>query len=254
MVWLKKGNKNRLRLLGNYTQIPNDVLEALCRVYLSTYECRMLMCIVRKTFGFQKRADRIAFSQFSKISGVSRPNCLRALRSLQLRAIVIREDENQSWRVNNDTDTWLPPIRPRVARKSRDRLSSSNDSAVVSRENSSSSNSDVISRNDSVLSVETTEVLLTETTKSLPLEIITKERKENKEKELNKSRPSAASVERDPETHSNRREKLHNKELSEQRNMMAKSRLYSDQELVDLKNRSVEELRQIHNERQLHQY
>ena len=64
----------------NYTQIPNEFIEAMS-IY-SDVEFRVLMVICRKTFGFHKAQDRISFSQLEKITGCSRSALQKAIKRL----------------------------------------------------------------------------------------------------------------------------------------------------------------------------
>lgn len=77
----------------NHTQIPNDYLD-MFMPHLTGAEWKCLCYIARRTFGFQKRADQIAFSQFEngittkdgKVldygTGLSRPKISESLKRL----------------------------------------------------------------------------------------------------------------------------------------------------------------------------
>lgn len=58
--------------LPNYTQVPNEFLDARM-AELSSSAFKVLMAICRKTFGFHKEQlrDRISFSQLRKITGIA---------------------------------------------------------------------------------------------------------------------------------------------------------------------------------------
>ena len=55
---------------SNYTQVPNvffdEILEGL-----NLAETKVLLAIMRKTFGWQKQIDRISYSQIVKMTGIS---------------------------------------------------------------------------------------------------------------------------------------------------------------------------------------
>ena len=51
---------------NGYTPIANEIVEALYRVNLSAYESRVLWYLCRKIYGWSKKTDWIALSQFSK--------------------------------------------------------------------------------------------------------------------------------------------------------------------------------------------
>jgi len=72
-----------------FTPIANEIAEALCRVNLSAYESRVLWFLFRKTYGWEKKTDRIALSQFSKGTGLDRRIVHRTLKHLEARKIVV---------------------------------------------------------------------------------------------------------------------------------------------------------------------
>jgi hypothetical protein len=58
-------------LIPNTTQIPNVVLDDLMP-QLSGSELKVLLAIVRKTYGWQKRSDKISFTTLRQLTGLSR--------------------------------------------------------------------------------------------------------------------------------------------------------------------------------------
>jgi phage replication O-like protein O len=78
------------QIKNGFTRIANEILEALAKVNLSAYETRTLLALLRKTYGFQKKEDRISVSQFQKITGLKRQHQSRALKELEERQIITR--------------------------------------------------------------------------------------------------------------------------------------------------------------------
>jgi len=66
-----------------YTPIANDVLDKLLTVHLSANQWQVLLCIIRKTCGFQKTVDHIANSQIVKSTGLCKAVVSRSLHRLQ---------------------------------------------------------------------------------------------------------------------------------------------------------------------------
>ncbi|HEY5236135.1 MAG TPA: replication protein, partial [Rhabdochlamydiaceae bacterium] len=66
----------------NYTQAPNELFDEWLPK-LSFVELKVLMVIVRKTFGWHKVRDRISLSQLEKFTGAQRQAILSATKSLQ---------------------------------------------------------------------------------------------------------------------------------------------------------------------------
>ena len=75
-----------------FTKIPNKILEALSQTKLTSYEYRVLLFIIRKTYGWNKETDWIALSQFYESTGILKPNISRTLKKLERRNIIIRGD------------------------------------------------------------------------------------------------------------------------------------------------------------------
>lgn len=67
--------------IPNSAQIPNIIFDEIMRK-LSDAEFRVYMCIARKTFGFNKRRDKISVSQIESMSGLTRRGVQKALQSL----------------------------------------------------------------------------------------------------------------------------------------------------------------------------
>jgi len=72
-----------------YTPIANEIVEALCKINLSAYESRVLWYLFRKTYGWSKKTDRIALSQFSRDIGLDRRLVFRALRGLSSKKMIV---------------------------------------------------------------------------------------------------------------------------------------------------------------------
>lgn len=73
----------------NYTQFPNVILDE----YLSELgyaETKVLLIIVRKTFGFHKETDIISTSQIQKFTGLQKSNVLNGIKGLISKNIISR--------------------------------------------------------------------------------------------------------------------------------------------------------------------
>lgn len=75
-----------------YTKLANKLLEALSQVNLSAYEMRVLFCVMRKTYGWNKKFDFISVSQISELTGLRRPHACRAKCSLLGKNILVEHD------------------------------------------------------------------------------------------------------------------------------------------------------------------
>jgi len=74
-------------LEDGYTQIANEILEKLARVSLSPNQWRVLLLIIRKTYGFHKKVDYIANFQIVEATGLCKAvvsRCLKGLNDMKL--------------------------------------------------------------------------------------------------------------------------------------------------------------------------
>jgi phage replication O-like protein O len=94
---------------GGFTRIHNAILEILARVRLSPLEYRIVLLVLRKTYGFQKKTDIISISQFEQCGG-SRAATITALQNLIRLKVLIRTQSGQSYEYgfNKYFEDWLP--------------------------------------------------------------------------------------------------------------------------------------------------
>ena len=55
---------------NGHAKIANEIVEALSRINLSPYESRILWVIFRKTYGWNKKMDKVPVSQISTMTGL----------------------------------------------------------------------------------------------------------------------------------------------------------------------------------------
>ena len=76
----------------NHTQMPNDLVDQWIKD-LTGLEVKILLVIIRKTFGWHKTRDRISLSQFEKLTGGSRDKISESLQSLIEKGAISKEIE-----------------------------------------------------------------------------------------------------------------------------------------------------------------
>ena len=74
----------------NYTQIPNEVFDDML-VDLGKSELKVLMVIMRKTFGWHKIRDMISISQLQKYTGLTPSNVLKGIDGLVKKGLVSKK-------------------------------------------------------------------------------------------------------------------------------------------------------------------
>ena len=58
-----------------YTRIANELLEAVVSNDLTARQIKVVLAVIRKTYGFGKKTDWISGEQLSNLTGLSRPRC-----------------------------------------------------------------------------------------------------------------------------------------------------------------------------------
>jgi len=97
---------------NGYTKIANEVMEALCGIRISGEARQCLDVIIRKTWGYNKRFDYIALSQFTELTGLERPTVYRGIVKLvKMNLIKITRNEKSKrvgnmYQINKDFDCW----------------------------------------------------------------------------------------------------------------------------------------------------
>ena len=91
---------------NGHVDIANEIMDKLC-CYRIPGEVRQVMdTVFRKTYGWNKKIDRISLSQFAGATGLHKPNVVRAL-SKAIKHEIIRSD-NGWYSIQKDTDRWIP--------------------------------------------------------------------------------------------------------------------------------------------------
>lgn len=93
-----------------YTKIANEIVEAIYKYKFSGHELRMLLLIIRKTYGFNKTEDAISLSQMMKALSLSKTRCSQVINKLQLQKIVtVTENINgigKKYKFNKNFEQW----------------------------------------------------------------------------------------------------------------------------------------------------
>lgn len=90
---------------NGYTSIANEILEHLFLAGINGSEYRILLVVIRKTYGFQKTKDRISLSQFQNHTKMNRPQAVDTIKSLLEKKIL--KKENNQFVFNKNYDEWI---------------------------------------------------------------------------------------------------------------------------------------------------
>jgi phage replication O-like protein O len=111
------------QLEEGFTPIANSIMEALARTQLSGYEWRVLFFLLRKTYGWNKKSDRISLSQFVDGTGINQRRVIEAINSLIAKNIIHktsaekRTSKGREYEFNKHYGSWVL-VRKSAVRKS----------------------------------------------------------------------------------------------------------------------------------------
>lgn len=98
------------QLKDGYVAIANEIMEALAQIRIPGEARQILDVILRKTYGWKKKEDKISLSQFKKRTGLLSPNIIRARSKLLNMNIisVIQKDNSDvlTYRFQKDYTKW----------------------------------------------------------------------------------------------------------------------------------------------------
>ncbi|MEH5293304.1 replication protein [Escherichia coli] len=97
--------RNVADLDDGYTRFANELLEAIASADLTARQLKVMLAYVRKTYGFNKKTDRIADEQIAQLTGLSRQNVNKAKKEL-ISMNCLFMDGNQIG-VNREVSAWL---------------------------------------------------------------------------------------------------------------------------------------------------
>lgn len=89
----------------NSTPIVNSILEKLARVKLTQCEFNIVFALIRKTYGWDKKADWISLSQFENMTGIKSHNCCKYLKGLVKKKVLIKK--NGEYGLNKEVSKWI---------------------------------------------------------------------------------------------------------------------------------------------------
>lgn len=95
---------------NGYVPIANEIVEALARIRISGEAMQVLWVVLRKTYGFNKKEDYIALSQFVLATGLKKPTVCKAINRLVSLGVVTQKDngEGKTYMFIKDFEHWSP--------------------------------------------------------------------------------------------------------------------------------------------------
>ncbi len=113
------------QLEDGYTRIANEIMEALAKTRIPGEAMQILLVILRKTYGYNKKEDVISLSQFHLATGIIKPSIIRATKLLESMNLISKKAKGMvtSYRFNKNLSTWKPLAKKLpVSEKANNRL------------------------------------------------------------------------------------------------------------------------------------
>lgn len=123
-----------LKLEKGYTKIPNVLLEALPQAGLCGSEYRIIISIIRKTYGWNKTSDWISVTQLSKMTNIRTNHINRTVNRLVEKRIILKKKLKGRcyYSIQSDCKKWITPKLVIAITKYGDKLSPNK---VITKEN-----------------------------------------------------------------------------------------------------------------------
>lgn len=94
---------------NGHIDIAHEIAEAFYKLQLSGNQWRLLWVILRQSYGWKKKLDKISFSFFEDKTGIDRRNIGRELKELISRHIIVKNDNSYiiSYGLQKDYKKWI---------------------------------------------------------------------------------------------------------------------------------------------------
>ena len=106
---------------NGYTKIANELLDAMIRTRLPGQEMRIMLAVIRKTYGFGKKADEISYGQLSKLTDIPRTRVIEHVKSLVskkgLGSLNNGTRRPPTLWINKDFEKWIPSPKKETSPK-----------------------------------------------------------------------------------------------------------------------------------------
>lgn len=132
-------NEETPQLEDGYTRLSNELFDAILAFPFSGRQLKVLMTIVRKTYGYNKKRDDMSASQIAASCGVARPHVVKTLGELVDLNVILKQsgkfgsviEINKKYRSWGGTKTVLPTSTESVSPSTKTVLPASTKSVHV---------------------------------------------------------------------------------------------------------------------------
>lgn len=88
VISMEEHRKPGPHLEGGYIRIANELFDAVLKELTSYRHIKVVLAILRKTYGYQKKEDDITISQLAELTGIHRNNVGAAIKELEQMRVI----------------------------------------------------------------------------------------------------------------------------------------------------------------------
>lgn len=102
------GYNGNPQIEDGHTKIANELLDAIILTDFSKRQLKIILFIIRKTYGFNKKSDDISRSQIADATGLLNPHITKTMNELKTMNVVNSDDGKYAkhYRLNKKYDEW----------------------------------------------------------------------------------------------------------------------------------------------------
>lgn len=122
------------QLENGFVKIATEIFEAMIKIRIPGEARQVLDFIIRKTYGFNKKEDAIALTQFVIWTGLKKPTVCKAIKKLLDMKIITQKDNDvaKKYSLQKNFDEWKPlPKKATVITQKGNSLSGDCDKTII---------------------------------------------------------------------------------------------------------------------------
>lgn len=96
------------QLENGHTRVANELLEAIIRFDFSKREYQVLLAVIRKTYGYQKKTDELGGSQLAEMTGLHRQHVVATVAALVKKNVLVKSGGKHASNIgiNKNYNEW----------------------------------------------------------------------------------------------------------------------------------------------------
>ena len=93
---------------NGYTRLANELMDAIIAFDFSKRQYKILLSVIRKTYGYGKKTDDISTRQVAEMTGIDQGHCVRTINELCEMKVMLKQhgQYGQVLEINKHFDKW----------------------------------------------------------------------------------------------------------------------------------------------------